>query len=71
MIDKTKKISDEARASLSTALPYIAVFGVTAIGIYAITKIWKKVKDIDPFGDDFDFGNDPGLASLFKRSDKE
>ena len=62
-----KKLTTNARVTAGDVLPYIAVFGIAAISIYAVTTVWKKVKEIDPFSDGFDFGNDPGLSSMFKK----
>ena len=45
-------------------LPAIAVFGVTAIAVYGISRIVKSVKDIDfPL----DFGYDVNLEQFNKK----
>ena len=44
------------------AIPYVAVFGITALAVYGITKIVKAANDMDfPL----DFGDDPHLSSMF------
>jgi hypothetical protein len=44
-------------------LPAVAVFGITALAVYGITKIVESVSDMDfPL----DFGHDPYLDNINK-----
>ncbi len=48
---------------VGNVLPYVAIFGISAVAAYAVSKIYKTVKDIDfPL----DFGNDSNLNKHFK-----
>jgi hypothetical protein len=52
---------DDAKQKALDLLPAVAVFGVTALAIYGISKIVKSVKDIDfPL----DFGYDEHLEKF-------
>lgn len=51
-------MKDNLKNTIATAIPYVAIFGMSAVAAYAVSKIYKTVKDIDfPL----DFGNDPNL----------
>lgn len=45
---------DEVKQKALDLLPAVAVFGITALAVYGITKVVKSVKDID-FPLDFDY----------------
>lgn len=52
---------DDVKQKALDLLPAVAVFGVTALAIYGISKIVKSVKDIDfPL----DFGYDEHLEKF-------
>lgn len=53
---------EDVKQKVTDALPYIAVFGISALAVYGVTKIVKTMKDMDfPL----DFGYDPHLSSMF------
>ena len=52
---------DDVRQKALDLLPAVAVFGITALAVYGITKVVKSVKDIDfPL----DFGYDEHLEKF-------
>lgn len=52
---------DEVKQKALDLLPAVAVFGITALAVYGITKVVKSVKDIDfPL----DFGYDEHLEKF-------
>ena len=52
---------DDVKQKALDLLPAVAVFGITALAIYGITKVVKSVKDIDfPL----DFGYDEHLEKF-------
>ena len=52
---------DDAKQKALDLLPAVAVFGITALAVYGITKVVKSVKDIDfPL----DFGYDEHLEKF-------
>jgi hypothetical protein len=54
-------LKDNLKHKIGTALPYVAIFGMSAVAAYAVSKIYKTVKDMDfPL----DFGNDINLTNL-------
>lgn len=55
---------DIVKQKVIDILPAVAVFGVTAIAVYGISRIVKSVKDIDfPL----DFGYDVNLDQFYKK----
>jgi hypothetical protein len=57
-------LKDSLKHKIGTALPYVAIFGMSAVAAYAVSKIYKTVKDIDfPL----DFGNDTNLSNFHKK----
>jgi len=62
---RTDTLKDNLKHKIGTALPYVAIFGISAVAAYAVSKIYKTVKDIDfPL----DFGNDINL-NKFRNKD--
>ena len=56
-------MKNNLKHKIGTALPYIAVFGMSAVAAYAVSKIYKTVRDLDfPL----DFGNDINLNKHHK-----
>jgi len=52
---------DDVKQKALDLLPAVAVFGITALAVYGITKVVKSVKDIDfPL----DFGYDEHLEKF-------
>ena len=52
---------DDLKQKAIDLLPAVAVFGITALAVYGITKVVKSVKDIDfPL----DFGYDEHLEKF-------
>lgn len=52
---------DDVKQKALDLLPVVAVFGITALAVYGITKVVKSVKDIDfPL----DFGYDEHLEKF-------
>ena len=52
---------DDIKQTALDLLPAVAVFGITALAVYGITKVVKSVKDIDfPL----DFGYDEHLEKF-------
>lgn len=45
---------NDIKQKISDALPYIAVFGISALAIYGVSKIVKTVKGLD-FPLNFDY----------------
>ena len=45
---------DNVKQKVVDALPYIAVFGISALAVYGVTKIVKTVKGLD-FPLNFDY----------------
>ena len=57
-------MKDNLKHKIGTALPYVAVFGMAAVAAYAVSKIYKTVKDLDfPL----DFGNDINLTNKYPK----
>jgi hypothetical protein len=55
-------MSKDLKDKAFTALPYVAIAGVTIAGIYALTQLIKSVNSFDEM--DLDFGNDPGMLDM-------
>lgn len=54
-------MQDKIKEKIIEAIPYVAVFGISALAIYGVTKIVKAAKDIDfPL----DFGYDVNLEKF-------
>jgi hypothetical protein len=55
---------EDAKQKALDLLPAVAVFGITALAVYGITKVVKSVKDIDfPL----DFGYDEHLGNILRK----
>lgn len=55
---------DDVKQKALDLLPAVAVFGITALAVYGITKVVKSVKDIDfPL----DFGYDEHLGNILRK----
>ena len=55
---------DDVKQKALDLLPAVAVFGITALAVYGITKVVKSVKDIDfPL----DFGYDEHLSNIIRK----
>lgn len=60
----SKMNKNDAKQKAIDLLPAVAVFGITALAVYGITKVVKSVKDIDfPL----DFGYDVNLEQFLDK----